>query len=744
MAGFFTVCGARHRWTSVLVVATWLSPCVAQQWQQAVPGGSNAQLVHDVVRDRTRLFALASTSVPHVENWYLAADVWRQRFPPTLPPCTGPATYDLGHARTVMVLGRPQLATWEFDGTNWSRATTAAAPSARADFCLAYDLARMEVVLFGGFDMRGVCNDTWIYDGTNWRQLTSVNAPPARLSAAMCFDVARSVTVLFGGGTSLQDPGLVLDDTWQFDGTAWSQITVAMKPPARTGAAATCDVWRNQTVMFGGFDARTQPLHDTWTLDGTKWTPCQPAHQPPERAFAAMTYDWTNRRTLLFGGFGHGGESSDTWAFDGVDWSQLRDTAPTTCDAAMVGDRAHDRVLMFSSNKEAAVADTLAWDGVDWRLLRPTTSPPNRSGHCLVYDARRARALLFGGMDPDERLCADTWAFEGTDWRQLRPSTAPAPRAGAAMAYDDDRDRIVLFGGGTATALVDETWEFDGAQWQRRRPRQSPVARNGACMVYDLARSRAVLFGGNDGVASLGDTWEYDGADWVLVATAASPPPRQLHTMSYDRHRARTVLFGGQSIVDDALDDLWEYDGRSWTAVAGPGPDAMNSAALAYDARRRRQVLHGGPPGAWQRQTWERLPPMAATFARCGRGCPGSAGVPTLDTVDGQLPWLGTTLQLQLGELPLGPGFAILGVAFEPSRAALPHDAAGLPGCLRWIVPEFDRVIAHGGTAATVAMRIPFDPLLHGLEVGLQFVSFDPGAPGGVGALSNGALLVLR
>jgi hypothetical protein len=264
-------------------------------------------------------------------------------------------------------------------------------------------------------------------------------------------------------------------------------------------------------------------------------------------------------------------------------------------------------------------------------------------------------------------------------------------------------------------------------------------------MVYDLARGRAVLFGGHDGIAPLGDTWEYDGADWVFVATAASPPPRQLHTMSYDSHRARTVLFGGQGSAE--LGDLWEYDGHVWTTFAvTPGPDPMSAAVLAYDAQRQRHVLHGTPPGTSRRETWELLPPPAATFARYGRGCPGSGGVPTLDTVDGELPWLGTTLPLQLGGLPARSGFAILGVAFGATTAALPQplDAAGLPGCVRWITPELDRVVAHGGTAATVAMRIPFDPLLHGLEVGLQFVSFDPGAPGGIGALSNGALLVLR
>ena len=743
----FVACGARRRWPTVLLLAPWpciAAPCGAQQWQQAVPWSTNAHAVYDVVAGRTRLFVSATKPAPHAETWDLAANVWRQRFPSAQPPDTGPAIYDIARARTVMVLGDPQPATWEFDGTNWSRATTTVAPSPRSRFSLSYDLARMLVVLFGGVDARGARNDTWEFDGTNWRQITPPIAPPPRFAAAMCFDIAHSAMVLFGGGISLPDPDQVLDDTWQFDGTAWTQVGVPKAPPARAGAAATFDVVRTTTVMCGGFDSNKLPLKDTWVFDGSKWTLQQTTHLPPERGYATMTYDWTRRCALLFGGSDRAGERTDTWQFDGTDWLPLRENSPPPRrDAAMVGDRAHG-ALLFGGNYEATVAETLTWDGMDWRRLQPRSSPSNRVQHGMVYDARRVRTVLFGGKELTGRLRDDTWVFDGADWRQLAPATAPAPRLGAAMAYDDDRDRIVLFGGATAGARVDETWEFDGAQWQLRRPLHAPRARDGARMVYDLARGRAVLFGGHDGVTPLADTWQYDGADWALAATPTSPPPRQSHTMSYDAHRALTVLFGG--VGSAALGDLWEYDGHDWTAVAvGAGPDTMFAAVLAYDAQRRRHVLHGTPPGTTRRETWELLSPPVATFARYGRGCPGSGGVPTLDTNDGERPALGTTLPLVLGALPVKAGFAILGVAFEPTAAAQqPLDATGLPGCLLWITPAFDRVIAHNGTTVTVPMQVPFDPLLHGLEVGLQFVSFDTGAPGGLGALSNGALLVLQ
>jgi hypothetical protein len=42
---------------------------------------------------------------------------------------------------------------------------------------MAYDAARGQVVLFGGYDGSGYLNDTWVWDGTNWVQKFPATVP---------------------------------------------------------------------------------------------------------------------------------------------------------------------------------------------------------------------------------------------------------------------------------------------------------------------------------------------------------------------------------------------------------------------------------------------------------------------------------------------------------------------------------------------------------------------------------------
>ena len=63
---------------------------------------------------------------------------------------------------------------------------------------MAYDAARQRVVLFGGFG-GGHLGDTWEWNGTNWTQLTPSTSPTARNAHAMAYDAARQRVVLLGG-----------------------------------------------------------------------------------------------------------------------------------------------------------------------------------------------------------------------------------------------------------------------------------------------------------------------------------------------------------------------------------------------------------------------------------------------------------------------------------------------------------------------------------------------------------------
>ena len=77
---------------------------------------------------------------------------------------------------------------------------------------MAFDPATGQMILFGGFDGSGFQNDTWNWDGTTWTQLTPATSPSARFEASMAFDPATGQMILFGGENSG-----VLGDTWNWD-----------------------------------------------------------------------------------------------------------------------------------------------------------------------------------------------------------------------------------------------------------------------------------------------------------------------------------------------------------------------------------------------------------------------------------------------------------------------------------------------------------------------------------------------
>jgi hypothetical protein len=104
---------------------------------------------------------------------------------------------------------------------------------------MAYDVARGQVVLFGGFDNSANLNDSWVWDGTNWTKKSPVTSPPPRNSHALVYDAAREQVVLFGGGGN---SNVIYNDTWAWGSASpTGTISVTTNLPAAaftiTGAA---------------------------------------------------------------------------------------------------------------------------------------------------------------------------------------------------------------------------------------------------------------------------------------------------------------------------------------------------------------------------------------------------------------------------------------------------------------------------------------------------------------------------
>jgi hypothetical protein len=292
--------------------------------------------------------------------------------------------------------------------------------------------------------------------------LRTQTGPPARTGHAMAYDAGREVTVLFGG----EYGGGCLGDTWEWNGSAWTQRYPASSPPGRRSSGLAYDPQRGVTLLFGGArcDDGWYVCDETWQWDGSAWTQRFPAGSPPAREACAMAYDACRGVIVLFGGRGPQGNAlGDTWEWDGDTWTQ--------------------------------------WD---------VAGPAARADHALAYDAARGVIVLFGGRDAQRGLLGDTWEWNGDTWTE-RDVTGPTPRADCGLTYDAARNVVVLFGGLEADGPAGDTWQWDGSTWTQPFPAASPTPRGGHRLAYDAVHAVTVLFGGNDNVRGyLGDTWELE------------------------------------------------------------------------------------------------------------------------------------------------------------------------------------------------------------------------------------------
>jgi hypothetical protein len=286
-------------------------------------------------------------------------------------------------------------------------------------------------------------------------------SPAARQMMGMTYDAAQRDVVLFGGLAGIGYDAYAVNDTWTWDGSAWTEQHPATSPPARYGAGMTYDAARGKLVLYGGLDDNSQWLADTWTWNGVNWTEEHPARSPGGRVRPGLTYDARLQKVVLWAGDGPG-----TWT----------------------------------------------WDGTNWTQVRTFTSPPMREEFGMTYDAARGVVVMFGGRDGPTN---DTWTFDGINWTQQHPATSPSGRFGPQLTYDAARQKVVLFGGSWDTDYND-TWTWDGTNWSQRHPRSSPSGRNRGGFAFDERRGAVVLFGGAIGGAwvTLGDTWLYGSNGW--------------------------------------------------------------------------------------------------------------------------------------------------------------------------------------------------------------------------------------
>jgi MYXO-CTERM domain-containing protein len=434
---------------------------------------------------------------------------------------------------------------------------------------------------------------------------TRIDVPPTpgptpRFLQSAVFDDTSKVLVMFGGmtGVNLNPYQEVLQDLWEWNpaSSTWTQRTISgARPIARSGAGMVFDSNRNKFVIFGGRSATNYDLADTW-----EWDPATGAFTdrtgsgvaPVGRSQHSMVFEKSTGKVLLFGG-----------GLAGTDYNGI--------------------------GISLAFADTWEWDPTAgaWAQLAPATAPSARYDSAMVWDSKRSRAVLFGGMqkdqaDVDGTPMQDTWEWDPAKqgWTERKTTGAePSARYGHAMAYDPVRGLIVLVGGGDSNtgssssdlgqnALAD-VWNWDpiAGTWAQRLTGSEPnlpAGRLYASLVTDSSQARLDLVAGlvwqesSRSARASAELWQLDPA----TATFTNPtPPRNApsgrfrHAMAFCPATGKTYVFGGQDSKTQMLNDLWEWDGKAWLEVSGDvQPSARADTAMAYDPSRKSLILFAG------------------------------------------------------------------------------------------------------------------------------------------------------
>jgi len=318
----------------------------------------------------------------------------------------------------------------------WITLSAGTPPSARKGCSAVYDSQNQRMVVFGGENAGGLCGTT-VYVLTlgctpTWSTLTTSGTPPsARTEHSAIYDPTRHQMVVFGG----EDVNGLCNDVHILDfgstPPAWSTVTTSgTSPCVRSGHTAVYDGGGDRMVVFGGivpFGTGTIETQGAFalSLSGHAWTPytchegsdcvpingivCNTDARPSPREYHNAVFDGT--RMIVYAGW-YGDNNSvfgDARTWTSGTWASLSPSGTTPNsreNGYAVYDSGHDRMLVFGGDDGNGTfyndLVALSSPGSSPQWLTPSTSgsaPSARSFGCAVYDAANDRTILFGGYD---------------------------------------------------------------------------------------------------------------------------------------------------------------------------------------------------------------------------------------------------------------------------------------------------------------------------------------------------------
>lgn len=318
------------------------------------------------------------------------------------------------------------------------------------------------------FTLRVTPNPAWV--------VVATNGPSPRQLAASAYDSDRHVTVLFGGEIDAISGSPLAADTWEFDGTNWTQRFPTVSPPARDMAQMVYDSKRHRCVLFGGQTYTNSQFYialDTWEWNGTNWAQINTSNAPAwvyADQFSSC-YDSVRGQTLIFGGIDNTGRLHELWAYDGTNWTHLLQPGPIAGGATLMAfDSWRNVAVLLGARSQLASTpypDSGAvweWNGTQWQEREQSGQiygGANRTD-MMTFDSFRGESVVYGDVfgRVDGQFADDIypfpdgyrliWRWNGQQWQ----ADPPTPTSGISnlqiygtLNFDSFRNSMLLFGG---------------------------------------------------------------------------------------------------------------------------------------------------------------------------------------------------------------------------------------------------------------------------------------------------------
>lgn len=310
------------------------------------PARTNASMVFDIALGRSVMKGgVGADEYPEFfgDTWAWNGTHWEQHLPTTRtpPPREGSAlTYHAGLHKGVLLGGFNEELLgdmWTWDGNAWSQVPIGdGGPEPRVGHALAYNTTTGMLLMYGGTGAQGALEDVWSFANGTWTPVTTAPGatPGPREKHLMAFDEARNQLVLFGGYATPETErdtwlGTIQADvlTWQ----KWDQGTAAAPLP-RINSTMAYDHEHQRVLLYGGELGDTF-VNDLWAWDGTRWDLITPSGtgpgQPTAARSARLVFDGRQRTMLLYGGQENSRlPLNSVWELTGSTWRELITSDP--------------------------------------------------------------------------------------------------------------------------------------------------------------------------------------------------------------------------------------------------------------------------------------------------------------------------------------------------------------------------------------------------------------------------------